>query len=95
MLTLPFDVVKTQRQIELGHNEVHPGKERGCGQPAPLVHMGQPQTLSRSPHPTVTASKPSSTWLLMQRIHAESGTRGLFAGKDMAPGWGLLVPAGG
>uniref|UniRef100_A0A8C0FSF9 Mitochondrial glutathione transporter SLC25A39 n=1 Tax=Bubo bubo TaxID=30461 RepID=A0A8C0FSF9_BUBBB len=28
----------------------------------------------------IAASKPSSTWLLMQRIHAESGTRGLFAG---------------
>ncbi|XP_075631544.1 mitochondrial glutathione transporter SLC25A39 isoform X3 [Balearica regulorum gibbericeps] len=52
VLTLPFDVVKTQRQIELGDSEVHP----------------------------VTASKPSSTWLLMRRIHAESGTRGLFAG---------------
>ncbi|NXP33156.1 S2539 protein, partial [Leiothrix lutea] len=52
VLTLPFDVVKTQRQIELGDSEVHP----------------------------VTASKPSSTWLLMQRIRAESGTRGLFAG---------------
>ncbi|NXD00350.1 S2539 protein, partial [Certhia familiaris] len=52
VLTLPFDVVKTQRQIELGDSEVHP----------------------------VRASKPSSTWLLMQRIRAESGTRGLFAG---------------
>ncbi|NXD66078.1 S2539 protein, partial [Eolophus roseicapillus] len=52
VLTLPFDVVKTQRQIELGHSEVR----------------------------AVTASKPSSTWLLMQRIRAESGTRGLFAG---------------
>lgn len=30
----------------------------------------------------------------MQRIRAESGTRGLFAGKDVPPdlGWGLLVP---
>uniref|UniRef100_A0A663F4Z0 Mitochondrial glutathione transporter SLC25A39 n=1 Tax=Aquila chrysaetos chrysaetos TaxID=223781 RepID=A0A663F4Z0_AQUCH len=52
VLTLPFDVVKTQRQIELGDSEVHP----------------------------VAASKPSSTWLLMRRIRAESGTRGLFAG---------------
>ncbi|NXT86391.1 S2539 protein, partial [Anhinga rufa] len=66
VLTLPFDVVKTQRQIELGGSEVHP----------------------------VTASKPSSTWLLMRRIRAESGTRGLFAGKAAPPalGWGLLVP---
>ncbi|NXL79613.1 S2539 protein, partial [Leptocoma aspasia] len=55
VLTLPFDVVKTQRQIELGDSEVHP----------------------------VTSSKPSSTWLLMQRIRAESGTRGLFAGEDV------------
>ncbi|NXV71865.1 S2539 protein, partial [Atlantisia rogersi] len=52
VLTLPFDVVKTQRQIELGDSEVRPA----------------------------AASKPSSTWLLMRRIHAESGTRGLFAG---------------
>ncbi|NXC77862.1 S2539 protein, partial [Anhinga anhinga] len=66
VLTLPFDVVKTQRQIELGGSEVHP----------------------------VAASKPSSTWLLMRRIRAESGTRGLFAGKAVPPalGWGLLVP---
>ncbi|NXM06449.1 S2539 protein, partial [Tyrannus savana] len=55
VLTLPFDVVKTQRQIELGDSEVHP----------------------------VSASKPSSTWLLMQRIRAESGTRGLFAGEEV------------
>lgn len=52
VLTLPFDVVKTRRQIELGDGE----------------------TLR------VPASKSSSTWLLMQRIRAESGTRGLFAG---------------
>ncbi|XP_035427831.1 probable mitochondrial glutathione transporter SLC25A39 isoform X2 [Cygnus atratus] len=52
VLTLPFDVVKTQRQIELGDSELHP----------------------------VAASKPSSTWMLMRRIRAESGTRGLFAG---------------
>ncbi|KAK9396867.1 solute carrier family 25 member 39 [Crotalus adamanteus] len=51
-LTLPFDVVKTQRQIELGNME----------------------TLQ------VTTPKSSSTWLLMQKIWAESGTRGLFTG---------------
>uniref|UniRef100_A0A8V0ZV80 Mitochondrial glutathione transporter SLC25A39 n=1 Tax=Gallus gallus TaxID=9031 RepID=A0A8V0ZV80_CHICK len=52
VLTLPFDVVKTQRQIQLGDSELHPA----------------------------AASKPSSTWLLLRRIRAESGTRGLFAG---------------
>ncbi|NXX51474.1 S2539 protein, partial [Tricholaema leucomelas] len=52
VLTLPFDVVKTQRQIELGDSEVHP----------------------------VKSLKPSSTWLLLRRIRAESGARGLFAG---------------
>uniref|UniRef100_A0A8B9ZEA8 Mitochondrial glutathione transporter SLC25A39 n=1 Tax=Anas platyrhynchos TaxID=8839 RepID=A0A8B9ZEA8_ANAPL len=57
VLTLPFDVVKTQRQIELGGSEMHP----------------------------VAASKPSSTWLLMRRIRAESGTRGLFAGEAVTP----------
>ncbi|KFV99798.1 Solute carrier family 25 member 39, partial [Fulmarus glacialis] len=44
------------------------------------VVCGHPQPLTRSPLPSVTASKPSSTWLLMRRIQAESGTRGLFAG---------------
>ncbi|XP_010016196.1 PREDICTED: solute carrier family 25 member 39-like, partial [Nestor notabilis] len=58
VLTLPFDVVKTQRQIELGHSEVRP---------APASHP-------------LPSSKPSSTWLLLQHIRAESGTRGLFAG---------------
>lgn len=53
VLTLPFDVVKTHRQIALGELE----------------------TLRAS------ARKPrTSTWLLMQKIQAESGTRGLFAG---------------
>lgn len=31
VLTLPFDVVKTQRQIELGDSEAHPGEEPGSG----------------------------------------------------------------
>lgn len=99
VLTLPFDVVKTQRQIELGDSEVHPGEGPGCGwmpggNEDSLVVCGHPWTLTRSPLPTGTASKPSSTWLLMRRIHAESGTRGLFAGKAVPPrpGWGLLVP---
>ncbi|KFV18533.1 Solute carrier family 25 member 39, partial [Tauraco erythrolophus] len=48
-------------------------------QDSPVVH-GHPRTLTRSPLPAVAASKPSSTWLLMRRIRAESGTRGLFAG---------------
>ncbi|MBN3312901.1 S2539 protein, partial [Atractosteus spatula] len=52
VMTLPFDVVKTRRQIELGEME----------------------TLR------ATAPKPSSTWLIMNRIWAEAGYRGLFAG---------------
>ncbi|NWY05648.1 S2539 protein, partial [Nothoprocta ornata] len=52
VLTLPFDVVKTRRQIELGDGDAL----------------------------RAAANKSSSTWLLMQRIRAESGTRGLFAG---------------
>ncbi|XP_005992280.1 probable mitochondrial glutathione transporter SLC25A39 isoform X2 [Latimeria chalumnae] len=51
-LTLPFDVVKTHRQIELGEMETLKVKDK----------------------------KPSSTWLIMKRIQAESGFRGLFAG---------------
>uniref|UniRef100_A0A2I2ZTT4 Mitochondrial glutathione transporter SLC25A39 n=1 Tax=Gorilla gorilla gorilla TaxID=9595 RepID=A0A2I2ZTT4_GORGO len=52
VLTLPFDVVKTQRQVALGAMEavrVNP------------LHV-------------------DSTWLLLRRIRAESGTKGLFAG---------------
>lgn len=98
MLTLPFDVVKTQRQIELGNSEVHPGELAGLrvgawggNQDSPVVR-GHPRTLTRSSLPAVAASKSSSTWLLMRRIRAESGTRGLFAGKDVPLGWGLPVP---
>ncbi|XP_077825550.1 mitochondrial glutathione transporter SLC25A39 isoform X9 [Macaca mulatta] len=52
VLTLPFDVVKTQRQVALGAME--------AVRVSPL-HV-------------------SSTWLLLRRIRAESGTKGLFAG---------------
>lgn len=41
VLTLPFDVVKTQRQIELGDSEVHPGEEPGSRQ-VPGGHPGVP-----------------------------------------------------
>lgn len=51
-LTLPFDVVKTQRQMALGTVEA--------------VRVKPPRT--------------DSTWLLLRRIQAQSGTRGLFAG---------------
>ncbi|XP_029068984.1 solute carrier family 25 member 39 isoform X3 [Monodon monoceros] len=52
ILTLPFDVVKTQRQVALGA-------------------VGAVR---------VTPPHADSTWLLLRRIRAESGTRGLFAG---------------
>ncbi|XP_049716726.1 probable mitochondrial glutathione transporter SLC25A39 isoform X2 [Elephas maximus indicus] len=52
VLTLPFDVVKTQRQVALGAVEA--------------VRVRSPCA--------------DSTWLLLRRIRAESGTRGLFAG---------------
>ncbi|KAK1160329.1 solute carrier family 25 member 39-like isoform X1 [Acipenser oxyrinchus oxyrinchus] len=52
VMTLPFDVVKTRRQIELGEMETQ----------------------------KVATKRPSSTWLIMRRIQAESGFRGLFAG---------------
>ncbi|XP_028340624.1 mitochondrial glutathione transporter SLC25A39 isoform X3 [Physeter macrocephalus] len=52
ILTLPFDVVKTQRQVALGAVEAV----------------------------RVTPLHADSTWLLLRRIRAESGTRGLFAG---------------
>uniref|UniRef100_A0A8I3RUJ9 Mitochondrial glutathione transporter SLC25A39 n=2 Tax=Canis lupus familiaris TaxID=9615 RepID=A0A8I3RUJ9_CANLF len=52
ILTLPFDVVKTQRQVALGAVEAV----------------------------RVTPPRADSTWLLLRRIRAESGTRGLFAG---------------
>lgn len=57
VLTLPFDVVKTQRQIELGNSEVHPGEgpssrqmPGGRKQDPPVGHVC-PQTLTHSsPH---------------------------------------------
>ncbi|XP_048221769.1 probable mitochondrial glutathione transporter SLC25A39 isoform X1 [Perognathus longimembris pacificus] len=52
ILTLPFDVVKTQRQVALGAVEA--------------VRVKPPSV--------------DSTWLLLRRIRAESGTKGLFAG---------------
>ncbi|XP_043821291.1 solute carrier family 25 member 39-like [Dromiciops gliroides] len=52
VLTLPFDVVKTQRQMELGS-------------------LGALR---------VTSPRFPSIWLLLRRIQAESGARGLFAG---------------
>lgn len=52
VLTLPFDVVKTKRQIQLGEMEAMRVKDKNS----------------------------SSTWLLMRKILAESGARGLFAG---------------
>lgn len=47
VLTLPFDVVKTQRQIELGDSEVHPGEGPGSkqvlgGQPGVPMGVAQP-----------------------------------------------------
>ena len=52
ILTLPFDVVKTQCQVALGAVEAVRG----------------------------TPPRADSTWLLLRRIRAESGNRGLFAG---------------
>ena len=52
ILTLPFDVAKTQRQVALGAVEA--------------VRVSPPRA--------------DSTWLLLRRIRAQSGTRGLFAG---------------
>ncbi|XP_043911188.1 solute carrier family 25 member 39-like isoform X2 [Protopterus annectens] len=53
VLTLPFDVVKTKRQIQLGEMEAMRVKKEKIS---------------------------SSTWMLMRKILAESGARGLFAG---------------
>uniref|UniRef100_A0A8C7PXM5 Mitochondrial glutathione transporter SLC25A39 n=1 Tax=Oncorhynchus mykiss TaxID=8022 RepID=A0A8C7PXM5_ONCMY len=54
IMTLPFDVVKTRRQIQLGEMET----------------LGVP------------VKYPTSTWHIMRGIWAESGYRGLFAGKS-------------
>lgn len=102
VLTLPFDVVKTQRQIELGGSEMHPGEGASCGAGG---DSGEPPPAPPNPPfpspPAVAASKPSSTWLLMRRIRAESGTRGLFAGEAVTPPhpflgfWGAPVSSWG
>ena len=75
-LTLPFDVVKTQRQVALGAVEAVRGEEpwlvwgRAGGAPRGLIGPGF----------AVMPPHTDSTWLLLRRILAESGTRGLFAG---------------
>lgn len=79
ILTLPFDVVKTQRQVALGAVEAVRGEELGCvgwgrqGSKWGLIGPGLAFT--------VTPPHSDSTWLLLRRIQAESGTRGLFAGE--------------
>lgn len=55
VLTLPFDVVKTQRQIELGDGEVHPGEGLGSGR----VPGGQLGPLG-TPRPSPAALSPQS-----------------------------------
>ncbi|OBS58583.1 hypothetical protein A6R68_10243 [Neotoma lepida] len=77
-LTLPFDVVKTQRQIALGAVEAVRG-ELGLVK----VEGRQGPKLGPTELGLESAVKPprvDSTWLLLRRIQAESGTRGLFAG---------------
>ena len=78
-LTLPFDVVKTQRQVALGAVEALRGEEpwlvwgRAGG-------VGGAQRGLTGPGFAVIPPHTDSTWLLLRRILAESGTRGLFAG---------------
>lgn len=58
VLTLPFDVVKTQRQIELGDSEVHPGEGvalSGCLRGTLWWHMDAPGS---SPTPLSPQSNP-------------------------------------
>ncbi|XP_075578922.1 mitochondrial glutathione transporter SLC25A39 isoform X6 [Pelecanus crispus] len=50
VLTLPFDVVKTQRQIELGDGEVHPGEGPGYRR-MPGGQPGLPDGTRASPNP--------------------------------------------
>ena len=81
ILTLPFDVVKTQRQVALGAVEAVRGegprlvRGRAGGVPAGSYRA--------SPWFAVTPPHADSTWLLLRRIRAESGTRGLFAGERL------------
>ncbi|XP_057572751.1 probable mitochondrial glutathione transporter SLC25A39 isoform X2 [Hippopotamus amphibius kiboko] len=76
-LTLPFDVVKTQRQVALGAVEAVRGEGPGwCGQGA----QGPGGLSLGGARVAATPAHADSTWLLLQRIRAESGTRGLFAG---------------
>ncbi|MBN3287303.1 S2539 protein, partial [Polyodon spathula] len=87
VMTLPFDVVKTRRQIELGEMETQKD-----GVPCALDEWVWGISTSCFPLPSsqvvfdvcsseqVAAKRPSSTWLIMRRIQAESGFRGLFAG---------------
>lgn len=59
VLTLPFDVVKTQRQIELGDSEVHPGEGLGCGR-VPGGAAGTPRWYLGIPGPSPAPLSPQS-----------------------------------
>lgn len=60
VLTLPFDVVKTQRQIELGDSEVHPGEGPSSRQ-VPGEQPGLPVGVSQpSPAPLSPQLQPPS-----------------------------------
>ncbi|XP_038077432.1 solute carrier family 25 member 40-like [Patiria miniata] len=65
VLTSPFDVVKTHRQIELGEAMFNTKKD--------------------------SSYRASSTWHIMQRLYAERGFRGLFAG--ISPRIAKVTPA--
>lgn len=73
MLTLPFDVVKTQRQIELGDSEVHPGEGLSSRQ-VPGGSQGSPW-VSPSPHPLPSPCSQSLQAFLHLAAHAADPRR--------------------
>lgn len=84
ILTLPFDVVKTRRQIQLGEMD-SPG---GLGAPhhiCRLIYLERTQELSEMPpvyfRCAASLKRASSTWHIMKEIWAELGYRGLFTGR--------------
>lgn len=68
VLTLPFDVVKTQRQIELGDSEVHPGEGPGSGQ----VPGGQPGLPMAVPQPSPAPSPHSHSLQAFLHLAADA-----------------------
>ncbi|CAH1241389.1 SLC25A40 [Branchiostoma lanceolatum] len=75
VLTLPFDVIKTHRQIEMGEMETRQNCYQACGRSLAFTNCLciQQERLHWAP-------QSSSTFILMRRLWMQNGPKALFAG---------------